>query len=123
SWRRYVQKPARLEVNREALLAAGGYSEGVSCAMPIWQSMQVLFAALRPACICCANSFCLAMTSGVKTWQVRQLAESFSRNSAQTSLALRARSFLNFSSVPITPRNSPMASLVPALALYQSNSG
>ncbi len=36
---------------------------------------------------------------------------------------MRRRSFLNFSSVEITPRISPIASLTPAFALYQSNSG
>jgi hypothetical protein len=47
----------------------------------------------------------------------------FALYSAQTDSAIRARSLLNFSSVEITPRISPMTSFVPALALYQSRAG
>jgi hypothetical protein len=50
-------------------------------------------------------------------WQVRQFSALFSLNSSHTCCAMRRRSFSNFSWVEITPRISPIASLMPAFAL------
>ena len=60
---------------------------------------------------------------GVNTWQSGSWRSSFALYSAQTAFAMRERSFLNLSSVEMTPRISPMTSLIPAFALYQRSSG
>src|SRR5262249_35064941 len=93
------------------------HSVGATCPTPLWQSMQVALPSSTCWCIGWANSFCFFNASGVNWWQLRQFWELLALYSSQTSFAMRRRSFLNFSSVSITPRTSPIASLMPAFAL------
>ena len=85
--------------------------------------MQVALPSSTGACIGRTISCCFASTSFENWWQPRHARESLALYSVHTCPAMRIRSFLNFSSVEMMPRISPMTSLVPATALYQRSSG